>query len=54
MADKNTNPNQRSIWNQRTDDYKSSDKETDAIFSQLTGSGIVSTENKAKGNNRRV
>lgn len=44
-----------SVWNQRTDDIGSGcDPETRKIFGQMTGGGLVSTQQKGKGNNRRI
>lgn len=39
---------ERNVWNQRTDDHKSSDKESDSIYEQMTGAGLISTESGNK------
>jgi hypothetical protein len=50
-----TDNNRPSVWNQRTNDYVSPDKETARIYEQLTGDGLVQTEDGKKngGNDRK-
>lgn len=44
-------PEKRTVWDQRTDDVGNvGDSETMKIFGQMTGTGLISTENKSKGN----
>lgn len=49
-----TDKGRPSIWNQQSDAHVSSDKESDRIYAQMTGEGLISSESSKKGNNRRV